>query len=278
MNAMERLKAAMDNAGSCACIGIDPVIDKIPARLHSGPGGDLEHLRTFCFGAVDAVAGIVGVVKPQSACFERYGSKGYALLEEVIDRSKSAGLIVILDAKRGDIGSSAMHYAAGAKLMGADFITCSPYMGRSSIEPFLDSGLGVFALCRTSNPDADELQTLAINDGSTLAHHTGRMISELGDQVGAVVGATNNTDETSTLRNAMPSAMFLVPGVGAQGGTVEDVKAMCINGASTHSDLGVVINASRSVLYAQQGDYESWDDAIAREAHAFAESCAELLE
>ena len=250
------------------------------SRLVSSPApeGIWSISGSFCLRVLDAIAGTVGVVKPQSACFERYGSKGYALLEEIVAHAKSHNLVVILDAKRGDIGSSATHYAIGAKSMGADLITCSPYMGRSSIQPFLDAGLGVFALCRTSNPDADELQSLEVNDGSTLAQHTGRMIAKLGNQVGAVVGATNNTAETGALRGVMPSAMFLVPGVGAQGGSVDDVKAMCIGGASSHGDLGVVINASRSVLYAQQGDYESWEDAVAREARAFAQSCAGLLE
>lgn len=274
MGAMERLKTAMDDAGNCGCVGIDPVLERLPDEIEGDP---IQRMRAFCLGVLDSVVGKVGVVKPQSACFERFGSAGYAVLEEVVGRAKDLGLVVILDAKRGDIGSSAAHYAGGAHSMGADFITCSPYMGRSSIEPFLDAELGVFALCRTSNPDADELQCLEMNDGSTLAQHTARMISALGDQVGAVVGATNNTAETGMLRSEMPGAMFLVPGVGAQGGTVADVKAMCIDGASNHGGLGVVINASRSVLYPQRESGQSWTDAVTDTAGQFACECASLL-
>ena len=151
-------------------------------------------------------------------------------------------------------------------------------MGRSSIQPFLDAGLGVFALCRTSNPDADELQSLMVDDGSSLAQHTAKMIEGLGNQVGAVVGATNAAAETEALRSVMPDAMFLVPGVGAQGGTVADVKAMCIDGATSHGGLGVVINASRSVLFPAALDGESWKDAVRREAAAFGRLCSSLLD
>jgi orotidine-5'-phosphate decarboxylase len=275
MSAMERLKTAMDTSGSCACVGIDPVLERFPDEIE---GDHIQRMRAFCLGVLDSVVGKVGVVKPQSACFERFGSAGYGVLEQVVGHAKDLGLVVILDAKRGDIGSSAAHYAGGAHSMGADFITCSPYMGRSSIEPFLEAELGVFALCRTSNPDADELQCLAINDGSTLAQHTARMITALGDQVGAVVGATNNTAETAMLRREMPGAMFLVPGVGAQGGTVHDVKAMCIDSAKNHGGLGVVINASRSVLFPNRESGESWKDAVGRAAASFASDCATLLD
>ncbi len=274
MGAMEQLRSAMDQAGSCACVGIDPVLERLPDEIEGDP---IQRMRAFCLGVLDSVVGKVGVVKPQSACFERFGSAGYGVLEQVVGHAKDLGFVVILDAKRGDIGSSAAHYAGGARAMGADVITCSPYMGRSSIEPFLEEGLGVFALCRTSNPDADELQTLTMNDGATLAQHTAKMITALGDQVGAVVGATNNAAETQSLRNEMTHAMFLVPGVGAQGGTVADVKAMCIDGASTHGGLGVVINASRSVLYPLSESGESWMDAVGRAAGVFACECASLL-
>ncbi|MGJ8637721.1 MAG: orotidine-5'-phosphate decarboxylase [Phycisphaerales bacterium] len=272
MDSMQRLSAAIDKAQSCACIGIDPVLERLPEDLRKTPGADLDHLRTFCLRALDAIAPHVRVIKPQSACFERYAADGYVLLAEVIQAAKSRDLVVILDAKRGDIGSSATHYAKGAAAMGADFITCSPYMGRSSIEPFLNENLGVFALCKTSNPDATELQS----PETTAA--VASMINAMGEQVGAVVGATNTPEETKTLRGLMPASMFLVPGVGAQGGTIKDVKAMTRPNATQHSHLGVVINASRSVLYPEQQSSESWQDAITREAKAFAESCRSLLD
>lgn len=269
---MQRLEAAIDHAHSCACIGIDPVLERLPEDLRNTPGSDLDHLQSYCLTVLDLIAPIVGIVKPQSACFERFGSAGYAVLEHVITKAKSLNLTVILDAKRGDIGSSAAHYAAGASAMNADFITCSPYMGRSTIQPFLDESLGVFALCQTSNPDATELQT------TDLTTKVASMITDLGDQVGAVVGATNTPETTKHLRTTMPSAMFLVPGVGAQGGTIEDVRSMIRPKATKHSELGVCINASRSVLYPTQQASETWQDAITREAKAFAESCRTLLD
>jgi len=272
---MEELAAAIDKAESCACIGIDPVVERMPGELQ-----EVEPevaMAMFCKVVLDHVHEQAGVVKFQSACFERYGHVGYAILEQSIALAKGYGLCVILDAKRGDIGSSAAHYAAGAKAMGADLITCSPYMGRSSIEPFLDAGLGVFALCRTSNPDADELQSLKVEDGSTLAQKTAEMITGLGVQVGAVVGATNAPEETQAIRGVMPDGMFLVPGVGAQGGSMDDVKKMCRVGATLHSGLGVVINASRSVLYPEVNEDEPWHDAVKREAGAFAGMCRGLM-
>ncbi len=275
MDAMERLKVAMDSAGSCACIGIDPVVERMANELK-----EVEPalaMAMFCKVVLDHVHETVGVVKFQSACFERYGHVGYAILEQSIALAKGYGLCVILDAKRGDIGASAAHYAAGALAMGADLITCSPYMGRSSIEPFLDAGLGVFALCRTSNQDGDELQALVVDGEGTVALKTAEMIVGLGDQVGAVVGATNGAEETKALRAVMPDGMFLVPGVGAQGGSMDDVKAMCRSGAGGHGDLGVVVNASRSVLYAEAEDGEAWYEAVRREAGVFARVCGELL-
>jgi orotidine-5'-phosphate decarboxylase len=254
----DALVRAMDIAASPACVGLDPVFASLPeAGPSPRPRPRSEPIEWFCQGVLDAVVGVVGVVKPQSACFERYGSAGYAVLERTIRRAKALGLIVILDAKRGDIGSSAEHYAASARSIGADWITVSPYMGPSTIEPFLAAGLGVFALCRTSNPDSDRLQTLR-SDGHTLAEHTAAMIAEMGtplrshaglSALGAVVGATKSAADGSRLRAAMPDQILLVPGVGAQGGTAEEVRPLTRPNAVSAATLGVVVNASRSVLY-----------------------------
>ncbi len=266
---IDTLIHAIDRVGSPACIGIDPVFDKLPRSLQME--GELEAIESFSLKVLDAVVGVVGVVKPQSACFERYGSKGYAILEKVITRARDLGFVVILDAKRADIGSSATHYGIGAANMGAHFITVSPYMGPSSIEPFLDAGLGVFALARTSNPDSDEVQLQELKDGSCVAHAIGSMIAQVGNDrrgksglsnLGAVVGATKNSDDVRTLRELMPNQMFLVPGVGAQGGTVADVKSMTRANARSAGQLGVVVNASRSVIYAEPVGDQSWLSAI----------------
>lgn len=271
------LAHAIERANSPACIGVDPVFDKLPSALKNLP--ELEAIERFSIGILDAVVGSVGVVKPQSACFERYGAKGYAVLEKTIAHARDLGLVVILDAKRGDIGSSATHYGIGAANMGAHFITVSPYMGPSSIEPFLDAGLGVFALARTSNPDSDEVQLQELKDGSHVTHSISKMIARMGNDrlgdsgmsnLGAVVGATKSADEVRTLRELMPNQMFLVPGVGAQGGTVGDVKPMTRSGATTPAQLGVIVNASRSVIYAQPIGDQSWCDAIEAAATEFA--------
>lgn len=278
----DALARAIDVAGSPACVGIDPVLGRIPESVRESSGSDTDAVLAFCLGVLDAAVGVAGVVKPQSACFERFGSKGYAVLERVIDHAKGLGYVVILDAKRGDIGNSADHYAAGAASMGADWITVSPYMGPSTIEPFLDAGLGVFALCRTSNPDSDCLQTLDTG-GQTVAERTAGMIAEMGQSrmgqrglscLGAVVGATKSAAEGKRLRAYMPGQYMLVPGVGAQGGTPEEVRPLRRTGASVQSpgDLGVIVNASRSVLYPQARPGQSWQGAVRDAATLFADS------
>lgn len=267
--------SAIDSASSAACVGIDPVFSKLPDELRLLP--ETEAIEQFCCAIIDACAGVVGVVKPQSACFERYGSAGYAILERTIAHARDAGLVVILDAKRGDIGSSAQHYAVGGANMGAHFITLSPYMGPSTIEPFLDEGLGVFALVRTSNPDSDRLQTPTLNAGKSVAEEVGSMLAEMGasrlgtsglSDLGAVVGATKAAD-AQALRDLMPNQMFLVPGVGAQGGSIDDVRTLVRTNADSVGTLGVIVNASRSVNYAKPSEAQSWEDAIHEAALSF---------
>jgi len=280
---IDSLVQAINSVGSPACIGIDPVFDKLPRSLRLE--SELEAIEQFSMGILDAIVGSAGVIKPQSACFERYGSAGYTILEKVIARGRELGFVVILDAKRGDIGSSATHYAVGAANMGAHFITVSPYMGPSSIEPFLDAGLGVFALARTSNPDSDVVQLQELKDGSRVTHAISTMIANMGtnqlgdsgmSNLGAVVGATKSADDVRTLRSIMPNQMFLVPGVGAQGGTINDVGPMTRSGAKAPGDLGVIVNASRSVIYAEPVGDQSWLSAIQSAAGTFAKDLKSL--
>lgn len=286
---IDHLVQAIDTIGSPACVGIDPVFTKLDPSLQALP--ELEAVERFSIGVLDAVKGLVPAVKPQSACFERYGSAGYAILERVIAHARDLGFVVILDAKRGDIGSSATHYAVGAADMGAHFITVSPYMGPSTIEPFLDAGLGVFALARTSNPDSDEVQLQELNGGSCVAQGISSMIARMGhDQLGesglsnlgAVVGATKGAVDVQTLRGIMPNQMLLVPGVGAQGGTIADVLPMVRtssvqNYRNSAGQLGVIVNASRSVIYAPTNEGQSWDDPVHHAAIEFAEELRSLL-
>ncbi len=282
----DRLAGAIDDAGTPLCVGIDPTPERLPAALTALTTDPAELMAAFCIGVVDSVAGIAPAVKPQSACFERLGSMGVGVLEHTIARARQRGLIVVLDAKRGDIGSTARHYAAGACVIGADAVTLNPYMGRSAIEPFLEAGLGAFALARTSNPDSDEIQSARLANGASVGEHVASVIADLGaghigarglSDLGAVVGATKSSDG-ARLRAIMPDQFFLVPGVGAQGGTVDDVRALLRPGASTPGELGVLVNASRSVIYAPTEQGETWTDAISRAARSLGDELRSLLQ
>lgn len=282
----DRLARAIDDAGTPLCVGIDPTPERLPEALSNLSSDPAELMAAFCIAAVDAVAGVAPVIKPQSACFERLGSIGVGVLEHVVARAKTHGLLVVLDAKRGDIGSTARHYAAGAVAMGADAITLSPYMGRSAIEPFLEAGLGAFALARTSNPDSDEIQSARLESGASVGEHVASVIADLGSgcvgarglsDLGAVVGATKS-DEGARLRALMPDQCFLVPGVGAQGGTVDDVRALLRPDATSPGELGVLVNASRSVIYAPPEAGETWTDAIRRAATALGDELRTLTQ
>lgn len=276
----DALARAMEIAGSPACVGLDPVLASLPDEVRAAASSETDAAERFCVGVLEAVVGVAGVVKPQSACFERYGSAGYAVLERVVAHARRLGFVVVLDAKRGDIGASAEHYAAGAAAMGAHWITVSPYMGPSTIEPFLGVGLGVFALCRTSNPDSDRLQTLDTG-GMTVAERTGVMLAEMGlarlggsglSALGAVVGATKSGEDGAALRARMPDQILLVPGVGAQGGTAAEVVTLARPGAATPGTVGVVVNASRSVLYPKRSPGQAWQGAVRQAAERFAAS------
>ncbi|MEE9404675.1 MAG: orotidine-5'-phosphate decarboxylase, partial [Algisphaera sp.] len=224
----------------------------------------------FSLGVIEAVADVVPAVKPQIACFERYGAAGYAAYERVVAAAADAGLFVVGDAKRGDIGTSSAHYAAGlvtggAHGRGCDALTVNSYLGTDGIEPFFEAaqtaGAGLFALVRTSNPGGDALQGLRLDDGRTVAEAVADQMATLGERsvgacgyslLGAVVGATKPADAVS-LRKRMPQQIFLVPGFGAQGGGPDDVRA-CFKPDGT----GALITASRSVIYAAgSGDWKS---------------------
>jgi orotidine-5'-phosphate decarboxylase len=279
---VDELVAAIDRVGTPMCVGLDPVIEKIPGwmREHREPAAAIE---VFCRGVIDAVAEVAPAVKPQAACFERWGTPGWTALERTIRAAKEAGLFVVLDAKRGDIGTSAAHYAASAATMGADAVTVNAYLGPSGVEPFLNAGLMVFALVRTSNPDADTVQAAELVDGRTVAEHVGSVVASLGSPhrgrstlsaVGAVVGATQTGADArpspENLRAAMPDQVILTPGIGAQGAGPSDLVPLARPGAATIGRAGILAPASRSVTYpsaASEGKAEAWTLAV-REAAA----------
>ena len=267
----DRLCEAIDNVGVPLCIGIDPVTEMLPNELQGLE--PIDAFRTFCTGIIDVVSEYAVAVKFQSACFERLGSHGVTILGAMRQYASEAGLQVILDAKRGDIGISAAHYAVAATADGpCDWVTVNPYLGIDGIEPFLNAGLGVFCLVRTSNPSGDAIQQQCLEDGRTVCESVADVVNKLGEQhlgnagwssLGAVVGATKPED-AAVLRQRMPHQIFLMPGIGAQGGRLEDV-ASCF--ADGH---GALIPASRSIIYASS-DGRNWQEAIAQAAESLAD-------
>lgn len=276
-HAADRLLRAIERIGSPVCIGIDPVVDRLPRPLAALD--PVEAIERFSIEVIDAVCEAAPCVKVQSACFERFGAAGAAALERVLAHSRrQAGLIVILDAKRGDIGLSAEHYAAGVfdrDLRSApDFITINSYLGDDGILPFLRPGRGAFALVRTSNPASDRIQTQRLDDGRTVAEAVADVIADIGEStlgesgysaLGAVVGATKR-DEIAALRKRMPKQILLVPGYGAQGATADDIRD-CFNA----DGRGALITASRSVIHAFQPAATNWPDMVEAAAKALAD-------
>ncbi len=247
----ERLCDAMDQRGPL-CVGIDPH----PGLLDAwGLGDDAAGLERFSRTVVDAVAAEVAVLKPQSAFFERHGSAGVAVLEQVIADARSQGALVLTDAKRGDIGSTAQAYADAyldpSSPLASDAVTASPYLGFGSLQPLLDAaaahGNGVFVLALTSNPEGRQVQAARTEAGATVAGDVLRQVAACNcgatplGSVGAVVGATiGATDEDLHVNGPL-----LAPGIGAQGGSPEDVRR--IFGGQLRA---VVPACSRSVLAA----------------------------
>jgi orotidine-5'-phosphate decarboxylase len=265
----DRLLDACKTKGAPVCVGLDPVVERLPDAIDKSD--PVAAIREFCFGVIDAVADVVPAVKPQSACFERYSAPGVAVYHESVQRAKDAGLIVVGDAKRGDIGTSSAHYAAGllAEPHGCDTLTVNGYLGGDGLEPFQEvaekEGKGLFVLVRTSNPGGDAIQFLELKDGRTISEAVGDIVADLGStcvgdsgysNVGMVVGATKPED-AAKLRERYPQQLFLVPGFGAQGGGAEDVKA-CFKPDGT----GALITASRSVIYAFRGVEADWNQAV----------------
>lgn len=279
----DRVGEAVERKRSQLIVGLDPRVDLLPVELrgeasagHASAGVAAER---FCRGIVDAVAPYVVGVKPQTAFFEALGGDGWRALEAVCGYAREAGLLVIADAKRGDIGSTARAYAAAflepqtSAPPLADALTVNPYLGRDSVDPYLAAcrrhGAGVFVLVHTSNAGATDLQEAVLSDGRQLWHHVADLVAEWGadlvgerglSSVGAVVGATYPR-AVGEARRAMPQAIILLPGVGAQGATPADVARAFTSGPSS-----ALVTASRSVIYAFRDAGDDWRAAAAAEA------------
>ena len=267
-----RLHAAITSKRTPVLVGLDPRLDWLPPdvlaharELHSDASAQAAAaFEEFCVRLIDVVAPLVPAVKPQAAFFEELGPDGCLALARVIRYARNSGLIVICDAKRGDIGTTAEAYARGylagadpqAAPWHADALTVNPYLGRDTLEPFVkvavERGAGIYVLVKTSNPGSASFQDRHA-DGQTIYRHVAQVVEELAEQttaengfgcVGAVVGATY-PHELAELRAAMPHAPLLVPGYGSQGGAAADVAA-----AFTPTGMGALVNNSRGINFA----------------------------
>ena len=256
------------------CVGLDPMLSYVPEHIQAAAfeqygetlEGAAEAIWQFNREIVDHTFDLIPSVKPQIAMYEQFGIEGLKVYKRTVDYCKEKGLIVIGDAKRGDIGSTSAAYAVGhigSVQVGSktysgfdtDFLTVIPYLGTDGVKPFVDvcssHDRGLFVLVKTSNPSSGEFQDRLI-DGRPLYEWVAEKVVEWGDasmdgdysNVGAVVGATY-PEMSRILRNLMPRTYFLVPGYGAQGGTAEDLKH-CFN----KDGLGAIVNSSRGIIAA----------------------------
>lgn len=282
MHVADALDARIQQTGSIACVGLDPRPDLLPPELirrhrercAGGACAPAEAVAAAFLEAnkrvIDAVAGRCAAVKPQAACYEAYGLAGWGALEATVRHAAAAGIPVILDAKRGDIGSTATHYGQMAfggapdlegdpcPGMGADWLTLNGYLGRDGVDPLLEAGAGrrgVFVLVKTSNPGSGELQDVDAREGGTVADRMADLVARWGAEhlgssglsaVGAVVGATY-PDHARALRERMPATVFLVPGYGAQGASAADALA-----GMRADGRGVLVSSSRGITGAWQ--------------------------
>jgi len=255
----DRLVEAIRAKGNPCVVGLDPRVNLMPEFVKSGSAAST--ITYFHELVLDAVAGLVPVVKPQLAFFEQYGKAGIEAFENTVRAAKQRGLLVIADGKRNDISSTAEAYAEaflGEGAFDADAMTVTPYLGRDSLAPFVNAckqhGKGLFVLLKTSNPGSKDFQDQILQStGRPLYESIAASIDELGkglvgaegySSIGAVVGATF-PEEGRRLRMLMPRAYILVPGYGAQGGGARDA-AVCFN----DDGLGAVVSSSRGITYA----------------------------
>jgi orotidine-5'-phosphate decarboxylase len=248
-----RLYAAAARNNSLVCVGLDPELERIPAPIRALPQAIFEFNRRI----VDATADLACCYKPQFAHYAALGAEDQLLATINYIHQKHPGLPVILDSKRGDIGSTAAKYAQESfERYGADAVTVNPYLGFDSVEPYLKwRDRGVIVLCRTSNPGARDFQDLE-SGGRRLYRHVAERVAHDWNAAGncmLVIGATYPA-ELAEIRSVVGDLPFLVPGVGAQGGDV----AAAVRAGRTADGLGLVLNSSRGILYASSGaDFES---------------------
>jgi orotidine-5'-phosphate decarboxylase len=283
----DRFVRSARRLGHPLCVGIDPHLALIPAAFRNGamqPGAaeTAAAVERFCLALLERVAGRVTAVKPQSACFEALGPAGAAVLARVLAEARARGLLVLLDAKRGDIGSTAEAYAAAYLSKGAPFacdaLTVNAYLGLDTLDPFVEaaaeSGGGVFVVLRSSNPGARDLQDLPAPSRPLYE----RLAAALGTKaallrgpetewsgLGVVVGAPW-PEESRRVREILPRSLFLVPGYGAQGAGAGDAVAGFVPGPDGRLEGGLV-SSSRAIGFPEDGrhaDAPGWERAVDR--------------
>ncbi len=283
----DRFLRSSRKLGHPLCVGIDPHLARLPAAFRRGamqPGAaaTAAAVEAFCLALLDRVAGRAAAVKPQSACFEALGPLGAAVLGRVMAAARERGLLVLLDAKRGDIGSTADSYATAYLAKGAPFacdaLTVNAYLGIDTLEPFLEaaaeSGGGVFVVLRSSNPGARDLQDLRVGErplyqrlAEALAPKAAALRGpESGwSSLGVVVGATW-PEESLRIRELLPRSLFLVPGYGVQGGSAKDALAGFVRAPDGRLEGGLV-SCSRAIGFPPEGlnaDAAGWERAVDR--------------
>lgn len=283
MNFADAVITRVRSLGHPLCVGLDPHLDLIPALFRRGSMAAEDPqtvlaVSELLFALLDRIAGKVAIIKPQSAFFEQLGAAGIELLQQVMSRARAQGLLVLLDAKRGDIGSTAEGYARAyldpnAPLR-ADALTVNPYLGVSTLTPYLERcqshERGLFVLVKTSNPGSADIQDLNVDGqpvyaqlASKLAPHAAALVGPASgwSSLGVVVGATY-PEQAARVREALPNALFLIPGYGAQGGSAQDAVRSFVAGPAGLE--GGLVNSSRAILFpnASTTTPSAWEQAV----------------
>lgn len=286
-NIMDILISKIQEKQSPIVMGIDPRYDFIPNYIRNNYENSVDGFAKasieFAKGLIDSVSDIIPAIKPQLAYFEAMGPKGLVAYQEIIEYAKSKDLIIISDAKRGDIGTTSKAYSNAflgktelndklESIYNSDFVTVNPYMGTDCVSPFVEDckeyNKGIFILVKTSNKSSGEIQDLITTDGEKIYEKVGKLVEKWGEEligehgyssVAAVVGATYPI-QLKELRELMPHTFFLIPGYGAQGGKAEDIAL-----AFDKNGLGGIINASRSLMCAYKSD--RWKDKFTEEQY-----------
>ena len=287
-NAIDILIDKIKETGNPTVMGLDPRYEMIPKCVRNKYAKTLEGaaqaILEYNKALIDATCDIVPAVKPQVAFYEMFGIEGMKVFNETCKYAKEKGMVVIADAKRGDIGSTAQGYSNAflgktplgdieLDIFNVDFLTVNPYMGTDCVKPFIDDckkyNKGLFVLVKTSNKSSGEIQDLVLQNGKTIYETVAELVNEWGkdligengySSIGSVVGATYPA-QLKELREIMPSSYFLIPGYGAQGGKAEDIALGFDN-----EGLGGIVNASRSLMCAYKSDL--WKDKFAEEEYA----------